>query len=81
VEAGFLASGVALRLLGMAQNFLSCDREQELLLPPSLRDWLGPLTNRVAVEQQRILGEAAAEQPSPTARANSARASPLYGSR
>lgn len=24
----------------MAQNFLSCDREQELLLPPSLRDWL-----------------------------------------
>jgi len=26
----------------MAQNFLSCDREQELLLPPSLRDWLPP---------------------------------------
>ena len=25
---------------GMAQNFLRCDREQELLLPPSLRDWL-----------------------------------------
>jgi transposase len=24
----------------MAQNFLSCDREQELLLPPSLREWL-----------------------------------------
>lgn len=24
----------------MAQNFLSCDREQELLLAPSLRDWL-----------------------------------------
>jgi transposase len=24
----------------MAQNFLACDREQELLLPPSLRDWL-----------------------------------------
>jgi len=22
------------------QNFLTCDREQELLLPPSLRDWL-----------------------------------------
>jgi hypothetical protein len=22
------------------QNFVSCDREQELLLPPSLRDWL-----------------------------------------
>ena len=27
--------------MGMAQNFLSCDREQELLLPPSLREWLG----------------------------------------
>jgi transposase len=25
----------------MIQNFLSCDREQGLLLPPSLRDWLG----------------------------------------
>ncbi len=24
----------------MAQNFLLCDREQELLLPPSLREWL-----------------------------------------
>jgi hypothetical protein len=24
----------------MAQNFLACDREEELLLPPSLRDWL-----------------------------------------
>jgi transposase len=24
----------------MTQNHLSCDREQELLLPPSLRDWL-----------------------------------------
>ncbi len=24
----------------MPQNFLPCDREQELLLPPSLRDWL-----------------------------------------
>ena len=24
----------------MAQNFLPCDRDQELLLPPSLRDWL-----------------------------------------
>jgi transposase len=23
----------------MAQNFVACDREQELLLPPSLRDW------------------------------------------
>jgi hypothetical protein len=24
----------------MAQNFHACDREQELLLPPSLREWL-----------------------------------------
>src|SRR3954447_4226597 len=24
----------------MAQNFLACDRDQELLLPPSVRDWL-----------------------------------------
>ncbi|MBV9213115.1 MAG: transposase [Actinobacteria bacterium] len=24
----------------MPQNFIPCDREQELLLPPSLREWL-----------------------------------------
>ena len=24
----------------MSQNFLPCDRDQELLLPPSLREWL-----------------------------------------
>jgi hypothetical protein len=24
----------------MPQNFLPCDREQVLLMPPSLRDWL-----------------------------------------
>src|SRR3712207_7019144 len=24
----------------MPQNFITCDRHQELLLPPSLRDWL-----------------------------------------
>ena len=24
----------------MPQHFLACDREQELLLPPSLREWL-----------------------------------------
>jgi transposase len=29
-----------LRRCGMPQNFLACDREQELLLPPSLREWL-----------------------------------------
>lgn len=26
----------------MSQNFIACDREQELLLPPSLREWLPP---------------------------------------
>ena len=30
----------ALTIRGMAQNFIVCDREQELLLPPSLREWL-----------------------------------------
>ena len=24
----------------MAQSFLSCDREQDFLLPPSVREWL-----------------------------------------
>jgi transposase len=24
----------------MPQNFIACDREQELLLPPNLREWL-----------------------------------------
>ena len=24
----------------MSQNFLACDRDQEFLLPPSLREWL-----------------------------------------
>jgi len=24
----------------MARNFIACDREQELLLPPSLREWV-----------------------------------------
>ena len=24
----------------MPQNFLGCDRDQELLLPPSLKEWL-----------------------------------------
>ncbi len=27
-------------MVSMPQNFLSCDREQALLLPPDLRDWL-----------------------------------------
>ena len=37
---GRVASGPVTTIFGMAQNFLSCDRDQELLLPPSLRDWL-----------------------------------------
>ena len=24
----------------MAQNFLACDREQDFLMPPSVREWL-----------------------------------------
>jgi hypothetical protein len=28
------------KLLGMAQNFIGCDREQLLLMSPSLREWL-----------------------------------------
>jgi transposase len=27
-------------MLGMPQNFIGCDRDQELLRPPSLREWL-----------------------------------------
>src|SRR3954469_9854104 len=30
----------ALETSGMPQNFVACDRDQELLLPPSLREWL-----------------------------------------
>jgi transposase len=26
--------------VGMTQNFIACDRDQELLLPPNLREWL-----------------------------------------
>jgi hypothetical protein len=37
-KAGLSAPG--LTIWGMAQNFIVCDREQELLLPPSLREWL-----------------------------------------
>jgi transposase len=38
---GLLCPGWGEDFWGMAQDFLLCDREQELLLPPSLRDWLG----------------------------------------
>jgi hypothetical protein len=33
-------SGGLKKLLGMAQNFIGCDREQLLLMSPSLREWL-----------------------------------------
>jgi hypothetical protein len=45
----------------MAQNFLVCDREQELLLPPSLREWLPEghlawfMVDAVAVQSVRWL--------------------------
>src|SRR5919106_7036091 len=35
-----VASGSVWTIRGMGQNFIACDREQELLLPPSLREWL-----------------------------------------
>jgi hypothetical protein len=44
----------------VAQNFIGCDREQVLLLPPSLREWLpeGHLAWFVlaAVEQMDLSG-------------------------
>ena len=47
-------------LLGMARDFISCDRGQLLLLPPSLTDWL-PEDHLVwtvlgAVEQMDLSG-------------------------
>jgi transposase len=33
-------SGGFKKLVGMGQNFLSCDRDQVLLLPPNMVDWL-----------------------------------------
>jgi hypothetical protein len=29
----------------MAQNFIACDRDQAMLLPPSLREWLPETTS------------------------------------
>jgi hypothetical protein len=45
----------------MAQNFIACDRGQEMLLPPSLTDWL-PEDHLVwtvlgAVEQMDLAGQ------------------------
>src|SRR5437899_12570162 len=34
------ADGLVGTIPFMGQNFIGCDREQELLLPPSLREWL-----------------------------------------
>jgi hypothetical protein len=33
-------SGGVWTISAMGQDFIACDREQELLLPPSLREWL-----------------------------------------
>lgn len=33
-------SGAFKTILGMAQNFLACEREQPFLLPPDVREWL-----------------------------------------
>src|SRR5579863_6879589 len=33
-------SGGFKTMLGMTQHFVACDRDQELLLPPNLRDWV-----------------------------------------
>jgi hypothetical protein len=30
----------------MGQNFLSCDRDQVLLLPPNMADWLPGIISR-----------------------------------
>jgi hypothetical protein len=35
-----IASAAFKTILGMAQNFLACDREQPFLLPPDVREWL-----------------------------------------
>lgn len=43
----------------MAQNFLSCDRDQALLLPPDLRDWLDEDHLARFVIATEILAEAA----------------------
>ena len=67
----------------MAQNFIGCDREQELLLPPSLREWL-PDDHLAwfvlaAVEQmdpERVL----CRLPPGRARPGGARSSDVFGS-
>ena len=37
---GLGLSGAFMTLPGMAQNFLACDRDRVLLLPPDLGEWL-----------------------------------------
>jgi transposase len=43
LDGGCCVKGAVRRVeedLGMPQNFIACDREQEWLLPPSLKEWL-----------------------------------------
>jgi transposase len=40
--SGKVPSGAFNEIRGMLQNFIACDREQALLLPPSLLDWVPP---------------------------------------
>jgi hypothetical protein len=40
VVAQWVPSELPGAILGMAQNFIECGREQAFLMPPSFRDWL-----------------------------------------
>ena len=42
VGVGKVPSEAFYGIRGMPQNFIACDREQALLLPPSLLDWVPP---------------------------------------
>jgi hypothetical protein len=35
-----VSSGRVKKILGMAQNFIACDRRQALLMPPDLTEWV-----------------------------------------
>ena len=35
-----MLSGAFKTILGMAQSFIACDREQSFLMPPDVREWL-----------------------------------------
>jgi len=53
-------SGGFKTMLGMTQRFVACDRDQELLLPPNVRDWVpeGHLADFLldAVEEMNLDG-------------------------